>query len=238
VKYEPKSLINKLQFLQKVLILVKKERVFEVERSKLDSIVHLIKQGETAEALASAKNLYKEPVFKSISFFDEVALNTAAKQLKQINPITFIGCDLSLDNSLFTEFYGSLIHVIKNAVAHGIESPEDRVMNGKPKAGQITIKLTDLESQYLLEISDDGAGIKSQNLGQLDSSMIFKAGFSTTTNPDLISGRGYGLNAVITELDKIGGSICVESKPGLGTTFGFYLPKQEKQSFTPLSGVA
>ncbi|GBF31277.1 gliding motility regulatory protein [bacterium MnTg04] len=134
-----------------------------------------------------------------------------------------------------------LEHILRNAVVHGIEEESARKAAGKPETGDICIALQREGSEMMIRVSDDGAGIDAEEIrkksiasGLLDVNesmpseqvlqMIFRPGFSTATKVTQTAGRGVGLDVVSTEVERLGGSVHVESTPGVGAGFVIRLP--------------
>jgi two-component system, chemotaxis family, sensor kinase CheA len=124
------------------------------------------------------------------------------------------GQDLSLETSDCEAVANPLLHLIRNAVDHGIEASEERERKGKPRRGKIVIRAERVGEQTTIAIEDDGRGIDPDILP-----LIFGHGYSTATEVSKISGRGVGLDAVVTELKEIGGSVTATSQVGEGSTF-------------------
>lgn len=135
--------------------------------------------------------------------------------------------------------------IFRNAVAHGLETMEERVNAGKEEQGKISCDIQTIEEEIVVTVKDDGRGIDGSHMkkiavekGILDKAaaqassdeeaqkLIFADGFSSTVCADEISGRGVGLYAVRKEIEKLGGQIEVSSSVGIGTTFRFVLPLQ------------
>jgi two-component system, chemotaxis family, sensor kinase CheA len=152
-----------------------------------------------------------------------------------------VGGNLRLDKLLTDVIGNPLIHLVRNAVDHGIESPEERLQGGKKARGTVRIEAISEGSQSWLRVADDGRGIDplliseaALRLGILaeDSALdfegslrlIFRPGFTTLTSASDISGRGVGLDVVETAVEQVGGELRVSSKPGHGTTFEIRLP--------------
>jgi two-component system chemotaxis sensor kinase CheA len=129
------------------------------------------------------------------------------------------GEDLSLDNSLREALVAPLLHLVRNAVDHGIEPADERVKLGKNARGKIVIEAATVEGQTRITVTDDGRGIDPAII-----SLLFQPGFSTAREVTTISGRGVGLDVVETTLKELGGSITVNSDPGKGSTFQITLP--------------
>jgi two-component system chemotaxis sensor kinase CheA len=153
------------------------------------------------------------------------------------------GSDTELDRTIIEAIRDPLTHLVRNCVDHGLESSATRVAAGKPLEGRVSLRAFHEGGQVNIEISDDGAGmdatrlkskaidlglITSEQAQQLDPraamSLIFLPGFSTAENVSDVSGRGVGMDVVKTNIEKIGGSIDIESKVGEGTTFRMTIP--------------
>src|SRR5579863_5032832 len=153
------------------------------------------------------------------------------------------GQDTELDKGILDAIAEPLTHLVRNAVGHGIESPEERQKLGKPVRGTVKLNAYHQGNQVVVEISDDGRGIdakKIQNkaielglttrdeVSRLNDAetleFIFRPGFSTAEQVTEVSGRGVGMDVVQSVLHRLKGSISVETKPGRGTTFRLKLP--------------
>lgn len=153
------------------------------------------------------------------------------------------GEDVALDKSVVESLSDPLIHLFRNAVDHGIEPPDEREKKGKSRQGKIIMNVLRECDRVCLEIKDDGAGIDTQKVGrkaaekgfitpeQLDSmsekdlvNLITRPGFSTMEKVSLVSGRGVGLDIVVTNMKHLGGTLDIDSAPGVGTTIILILP--------------
>jgi two-component system, chemotaxis family, sensor kinase CheA len=153
------------------------------------------------------------------------------------------GSDTELDRTIIEAIRDPLTHLVRNCVDHGLESPATRVAAGKGLEGRVLLRAFHEGGQVNIEISDDGAGmdgarlkgkavdlglITSEQAQQLDEraamSLIFLPGFSTAAKVSDVSGRGVGMDVVKTNIEKIGGTIDIESKVGEGTTFRMTIP--------------
>ncbi len=147
----------------------------------------------------------------------------------------------ALDRDRYARLQVILEHMVRNALDHGIESPDDRVAMGKPTGGRISIDVRKSGGDYIIKLSDDGKGIDPDAIRESaynkgldvdvdalsdDDAMrlIFHKGFSTATEVSEISGRGVGMDIVLTELQQIGGDIQISSTLGLGTSFEVRIP--------------
>jgi chemosensory pili system protein ChpA (sensor histidine kinase/response regulator) len=164
-----------------------------------------------------------------------------AKELDKRVNFDLRDAQIELDRSVLEKMVGPLEHLLRNAIAHGIESREARRAAGKSEIGEITLALTQQSNEIVIELSDDGAGLdfariraKAIEQGLLGADQeaderrltqfIFMPGFSTASELSELSGRGVGMDVVKSETAILGGRIEVNSQPGLGTRFRIYLP--------------
>lgn len=193
-----------------------------------------------------------EPLPNFLQSYNEVMQKLAEKQGKKIKQIEFKGSSLSLPSEVFGSLFGSFVHLFRNIVDHGLETPEERLALGKPEGGQVFVYSSEVhtssQSFILLEVRDDGRGISAEVIRkkaiergadaeilskQSDPEVlqwIFKPQFSTKTEVTDISGRGVGLDAVKDEVEKLGGKIWVESQPKQGTRFLIQWPKTKAKT--------
>jgi len=153
------------------------------------------------------------------------------------------GRETLIDKMILEQLYDPMTHLVNNALAHGIETPDVRRVAGKPPAGRITIRAFHQGNQTIISVSDDGAGIdvervkikaievglltpaEARAMSRLDIyDLLFHPGFSTKDQADDLSGRGVGLDVVRTHLSEIRGTISTDSTLGKGTTFTIRLP--------------
>lgn len=153
------------------------------------------------------------------------------------------GGDTELDRTVIEAINDPLIHLVRNAIDHGIEPPGVRVAHGKPAEGRLTLRAFHEGGQVHVEISDDGAGIdadavrrkaiergvvtpdQAAALGDKEvTALIFQPGFSTSETITNVSGRGVGLDVVRSNIEAIGGSVDLLSRPGAGTTIRVRIP--------------
>ncbi|HYU99284.1 MAG TPA: ATP-binding protein [Pyrinomonadaceae bacterium] len=164
----------------------------------------------------------------------------ARLEAKQIN-FEISGADIRLDRLLAEAIADPLIHLVRNAVDHGIETVDERTQAGKLPRGTVRIEAVSEGSQSRLRIVDDGRGVDphfitaaARRLGLFESDtqldmeqslrLIFRPGFTTLASASDISGRGVGLDVVETAVEQVGGELRVSSKPGYRTTFEIRLP--------------
>lgn len=169
-----------------------------------------------------------------------IARDTITELGKQVN-MEIHGEDTEIDRAVTDRLLDPLLHLVKNAISHGIESEQERIARGKPVQGQVKIKAYSKRGNVYIEISDDGQGINPDKIYHkavekklLDPSktytneeiinLIFLPGFSTSDRVNNISGRGVGLDVVKTEISKIGGKVEIENRLGEGCSFTLKIP--------------
>jgi two-component system chemotaxis sensor kinase CheA len=149
------------------------------------------------------------------------------------------GEDAEIDRDVLERLADPLLHLVRNAVDHGVESPDERRLHGKPVEGTIRLHAMQLGSEVVIAVSDDGSGIDVARVreaaGRTDRSaiemddeaalyLIFRSGLTTATKVTDVSGRGVGLDAVRASLNAVRGRIEVRSDPGIGTEFRIAVP--------------
>jgi two-component system chemotaxis sensor kinase CheA len=165
----------------------------------------------------------------------------AARRLGKEVEFEIVGGEVGIDKSLADTIADPLLHLVRNAVTHGIESPEERAAAGKNPVGQIKLAAFNEGSRIHLTVTDDGRGIDwekvvaaaaAHGIGT-DASylstdqclrLIFRPGFSTTTTVSELSGRGIGLDVVDRAMEQAGGEVRVATQIGAGTTFAMIMP--------------
>jgi chemosensory pili system protein ChpA (sensor histidine kinase/response regulator) len=179
--------------------------------------------------------------FATISERLQRIVRQTARELNKRVEMTIEGENIELDRGVLDKMGAPLEHLLRNAVAHGLESTEERKKLGKPEAGQIKLKVSLENDEITLVVTDDGAGInlvkvkqKAIEKGLLTSSqdvsdqalmaVIFEPGFSTADTVSQIAGRGVGLDAVRSDIAALSGRIDVSNVTGMGAMFNVYLP--------------
>lgn len=166
-----------------------------------------------------------------------------SKKLNKDVALSLEGEDTEADKNIIEKLADPLIHIIRNSLDHGIELPEVRVAAGKPAKGKLTIKASQEGDHVIIEITDDGKGIdpaiikqkafekgvisENECAGMSDKEaiyLIFAAGFSTADAISDLSGRGVGMDVVKNTIQKIGGSVLLDSQVGVGTKLKLILP--------------
>ena len=180
------------------------------------------------------------PVSYLFNRFPRMVRDTAAKLGKKVN-FEVEGEETELDRTLLEALSDPLTHLIRNAIDHGIEPPDERRQNGKPETGTIKLSAYQSEGRIYIEVRDDGRGINTERvrekaiqLGWITENdhpseetlfeFLFQPGFSTAQQVSDLSGRGVGMDVVKRNVESLGGSISVQSKRGEGTRFLLRVP--------------
>jgi two-component system chemotaxis sensor kinase CheA len=196
----------------------------------------------TTELQEGVMKTRMQPIGHVWSKFPRVVRDLAVSHGKQVR-IEMEGNETELDRTIIESIKDPLTHVVRNSVDHGIETPEQRRARGKPDEGRLFLRACHEGGQVIMEISDDGAGIDLEQLkrkaiqrnlitpeqaGRLSDRellhLIFLPGFSTAETVTNVSGRGVGMDVVKTNIEKIGGTVDIQSKPGQGTTLRIKIP--------------
>ena len=196
----------------------------------------------TTELQEGVMKTRMQPIGNVWSKFPRLVRDLAAMCEKQVR-IEMEGKETELDKTIIEAIKDPLTHLVRNTVDHGIERPEVRVQNGKQAEGCLTLKAYHEGGQVNIEILDDGAGLNleriknkavERGLMTLDQvskmadrdvgNLIFLPGFSTAEKVSNVSGRGVGMDVVKTNIEKIGGTVDVQSKAGHGTSIKIKIP--------------
>jgi len=181
------------------------------------------------------------PVSNSFQKMHRIVRDVSRKVGKEVE-LTLIGEETEVDKNIIDTLADPLMHLVRNSVDHGIEAPDVRIKNGKPSSGQITLEARNAGGDVVIIITDDGQGLDRSKLIKkaLDKGLIskpeseitdkeayqliFAPGFSTNAEVTEFSGRGVGMDVVKRNIDKVGGSISLDSVPGQGMTVQIRIP--------------
>ena len=196
----------------------------------------------TADLQGAVMKTRMQPIKKVFGRFPRVVRDLARTLNKDIN-LVMVGEDTDLDKNLVEALADPLVHLVRNSVDHGIEMPDDREANNKPRTGTITLSASQEGDHILLKIEDDGAGMDAEKLkqiainrGVLDEdaaarmtdneayNLIFAPGFSTKVEISDISGRGVGMDVVKTRITQLNGTVHIDSQRGVGTVLEIKVP--------------
>ena len=184
--------------------------------------------------------LRRVPVSGLFQRLQRAARDAAKSEGKQVQ-IELLGEHAGLEQEIQERLFESLLHVVRNSVSHGIETPEKRTMSGKPAAGQVTLEACSNAQLLIIEVRDDGNGLdfaavqkRAIEKGLISAnqrpsndelaSLIFHPGFSTREQASQISGRGVGMDIVAKTIEQLHGRIEVDSEAGQGTTIRLLIP--------------
>lgn len=194
----------------------------------------------TRDIQESAMSIRAQPIGSVFSRVPRIVRELEASTGKQVE-LTMSGEATELDKTVVERLGEPLTHLIRNAVDHGIETPEERLARGKPAEGRLHLSAEQRSGRIVISIADDGAGINREVVlrkaierglvapgAQLSNEdidhLIFAPGFSTAQQVSNISGRGVGMDVVRQNVKDLGGRISIESRPGEGCTFTLALP--------------
>ncbi|MDD2050763.1 chemotaxis protein CheA [Pseudomonas putida] len=196
----------------------------------------------TADLQTAVMKTRMQPIKKVFGRFPRLVRDLARQLKKEIN-LELVGEETDLDKNLVEALADPLVHLVRNAVDHGIETPEEREEAGKSRGGKVVLSAEQEGDHILLSISDDGKGMDANVLraiavkrGVMDKdaadrlsdtecyNLIFAPGFSTKTEISDVSGRGVGMDVVKTKISQLNGSINIYSTKGLGSKIVIKVP--------------
>lgn len=194
----------------------------------------------TGELQEGVMRIRMVPISQIFSRFPRLVRDLSKSLKKQVH-LEIEGEDTELDKSVIEDLLDPLIHMVRNSIDHGVESPEDRVTAGKSEAGQVRLKASNEGNMILIEIVDDGKGIDvdsvrqkaiergvihpNKQLSDVEAfNLIFEPGFSTAKKITDVSGRGVGLDVVRKQIEKLNGNVSVWSEAGRGSRFTIKIP--------------
>jgi two-component system chemotaxis sensor kinase CheA len=183
-----------------------------------------------------------QPIGRLFQKYPRIARDLARSLGKDVE-LVLAGEDTEIDKTMIEDLSDPIIHLIRNAVDHGVEKPEDRLASGKPEKSEVRLEARQEGDHIVLIVADDGRGMNAEKLrakalekglitdeeaNTMDErqslNLIFLPGFSTKDVASDVSGRGVGMDVVKTNIQKLNGSIDIRSNPGKGTTFVISLP--------------
>lgn len=239
--------IERLDILMNLFeeLVIDRGRLEQISRDLNNSELH-----ETVERMSRISgdlqniilNMRMVPVETVFNRFPKMVRQLARDLNKNIN-LQIIGAETELDRTVIDEIGDPLVHLLRNALDHGVETPEVRKNNGKKEEGNVVLKACHSGNHVFIEIEDDGAGISREKVLSKAISkgiitehtastltnkqvyeLILSSGFSTAEVISDVSGRGVGLDVVKNKIESLGGSITIDSKEGAGSTFSIQLP--------------
>lgn len=223
--------------------------MINIEKSRLEYLKNKVGQWpdslQKQEILSGLEYLRYKPFHELLQVYPEYTVSLAKRYEKEIHTFTITGGDILVNPAIYHNVTQTFVHIFRNAVAHGLETMEERIEAGKEEQGKISCDIQTTSENIVVTVKDDGRGIDGNRMrelaidkGLLDKNaaislsdedaqqLIFADGLSSTICADEIAGRGVGLYAVRKEIEKLGGQIAVSSKKGSGTEFRLVLPLQ------------
>jgi two-component system, chemotaxis family, sensor kinase CheA len=239
--------IERLDILMNLFeeLVIDRGRLEQISRDLNNSELH-----ETVERMSRISgdlqniilNMRMVPVETVFNRFPRMVRQLARDLGKKIN-LEIEGAETELDRTVIDEIGDPLVHLIRNALDHGVETPEVRKANGKNEEGTVILKAFHSGNHVFIELSDDGAGISRERVlnkalknGIISEQtaatltdkqvyeLIFASGFSTAEKISDVSGRGVGLDVVKNTIESLGGTVSIDSKEGEGSVFSVQLP--------------
>lgn len=220
----------------------RRECYFEISPWELAEMKKLIERHASYKVLDQMVDSWRnEPTKTPLSSLAEKAEQIAARLGKTVD-VVIQDNHVRIPEKRLRRFWSSMIHIVSNAIDHGIESPSHRQQMGKPSAAKLELTTRRVNGKIEVEVSDDGSGIDWERVRKVAEqrglpnsskadlvSAIFSVGFSTRDTATDVSGRGVGLSAVRTECEKAGGIVLMESQLGEGTKFLFQFPETSNE---------
>jgi len=181
--------------------------------------------GELQESVVQMRTL---PLSTITSPFPRAIRDLASAEGKQAE-LTITGADTQLDRTILDGISETIVHLLRNSVAHGIEPPAEREATGKPPAGRVDLRAHQRGGMVAIEVADDGRGVSAEVLARVGEGgslvdLLAETGFSTAEELTEVAGRGVGLDAVKRSVESLGGGLEVQSEPGRGTEVTLLLP--------------
>jgi two-component system chemotaxis sensor kinase CheA len=181
--------------------------------------------GDLQDSVVQMRTL---PLRTITSAFPRAIRDLAAEYGKEAE-LTISGADTQLDRVILDGISETIVHLLRNAVAHGIEPPEERESTGKARVGRIELRGHQRGGMVAIEVADDGRGVSAEILARGEEAgslaeVLAATGFSTAAELTEVAGRGVGLDAVKRSVESLGGGIEVRSEPGAGTEVTLLLP--------------
>lgn len=201
----------------------------------LDDLEHLTR--EIQDSVMAIRAQPVRPIFQRMSRVVREVADMTGKSVRLITE----GENCEVDKTVIERLADPLTHMIRNAIDHGIEKPEERLAKGKPEQGVVRMVAAHRSGRVVIEVSDDGSGINRARVREIAvrkniiaedaqltdaeiDDLIFAPGFSTASTVSDVSGRGVGMDVVRRSIQALGGRITISSRPGQGTTFTLSLP--------------
>lgn len=231
------QMVGELVLTRNQLMQIVRSRDDNEIKAPLQHLSHI-----TTELQEGVMKTRMQPIGNAWAKFPRLIRDLSLELGKKID-LKMVGAETELDRQLLEMIKDPLTHMVRNSCDHGLESPEQRRAAGKSPTGQVTLSAYHEGGHIIIEISDDGRGINidrikekaiqnglatESDIAQMSDKQImqfiFRAGFSTAEKVTSVSGRGVGMDVVRANIEKIGGTVELESKMGFGSTFHIKIP--------------
>lgn len=214
------------------------EQTLEVPLAELDHLCEDIRLGQTSAALSRVRQWQTEPAVQPLARLAKHARDLARRLNKGSLDVRLSAPEIRLDPNSGAGLWASLVHVVRNAIDHGVEAPEERLRARKPAQPRLDLRLIENGDTLVIEIEDDGSGIDWAQVRRLAkerglphetehdlTQALFASGLSTKSEVTTISGRGVGMSAVQEQIQELHGSTRVWSERSRGTRWSFSVPR-------------
>ena len=232
------NMVGELVITQSMLSEVGRDFQPESIERLLDGLTQL--ERNTRELQENVMQIRMLPISSSFNRFPRLVRDMSNKLGKKVE-LKLLGESTELDKTVLEKIGDPLVHLVRNSLDHGLETPEERCACGKPETGTLTLNAFHAGGDIVIEVSDDGRGINSEKVlakarerglvGEQEelsveriNNLIFHPGFSTADTVSDISGRGVGMDVVRRNIKDLGGSVDVQSQIGTGSTMTIRLP--------------
>ncbi len=226
------------------MVLEGKGDVVEIAKAEFDEFMRKLLVNDQLDYLARIVGKWTfEPSRQRLQRVADQARSLAMRLGRDEIEVDIVSDNSRLPPERWAPFWASFAHVVRNAVDHGLEPPEERISAGKNPVGKLRLRTEAVRDEVIVEIADDGRGIdwpalrakaERQGVGDVnalsDQELLFAEGLSTKDEASLVSGRGVGMGAIRQSCDRLGGSIEIETIRGQGTTVRFRIPKENNWS--------
>ena len=239
------SLIDRLDYLAADLIHVTEELRHLVDATRDSAAARVERTNRIAVELEDiTRRARMQPIGEIWTRLPRVVRDLAQETGKRIE-LDILGAETEVDRQVLQALQDPFMHIVRNCADHGIESPEARRRAGKPEHGRITLAAKHADGAVVIEVADDGAGLDVPKIRRraiehrlvsrevaaaLNEEetlrLIFQPGFSTADRVTNVSGRGVGMDVVQTNISRIGGTVELSTRPGVGTTIRVKIPSR------------
>ena len=236
------SRVEKLNDVVGELVII--QTVLNQHREEIQSPLMLKSLSQLSKLSKEIQNISMSlrmiPLKQTFQKMQRIVRDTSKALNKKVH-LELIGDETEIDKTVLEHLSDPLVHIVRNAVDHGLEATENRLSAGKPEEGRVTLKAYHEGNNLVIEIKDDGKGINpkiirekaiekkvitaTQHLSDEDLvNLVFHPGFSTKSEVSEISGRGVGMDVVKTNIEKLSGEVKITTEVGKGSTFRVVLP--------------